>query len=83
MGGLKLVACSAPGERGNQDVLTEKLRAQEMVMMMMMMMIVEVFTLLGRTGFLGVADLKKCFFYRPCLLPRQGYIVFRFIIEYI
>jgi hypothetical protein len=31
MGGLKLVACSAPGERGNQDVLTEKLRAQEMV----------------------------------------------------
>jgi hypothetical protein len=32
------------------------------MMKMMMMMIVKVFTLLGRTGFLGVADLKKCFF---------------------
>jgi hypothetical protein len=34
------------------------------------------FTLLGRTGFLGGADLNKFFFVfnRPCLLPRQeGY----------
>jgi len=55
-------------------VLTEKLRVQgNGVMMMMMMMIVKGFTLLGRTGFLGGADLAY-----------QGKkdIVFRFIIEY-
>jgi hypothetical protein len=56
-------------------VLTEKLRVQGngvMMMMMMMMMNVKGFTLLGRTGFLGGADLAY-----------QGKdIVFRFIIEY-
>ncbi len=56
-------------------MLTEKLRVQgNGVMMMMMMMIVKGFTLLGRTGFLGGADLNKFLFYRPCL-PRQGYCV--------
>ncbi len=56
-------------------MLTEKLRVQGngVMMMMMMMMIVKGFTLLGRTGFLGGADLAY-----------QGKkdIVFRFIIEY-
>jgi hypothetical protein len=50
------------------------------MMMMMTMKIVKGFTLLGRTGFLGGADLNKFF---SIGLAYQGKdIVFRFILEY-